>query len=478
MIPYVISSFRGGVSDEDNRGIKGSFKYGNHLNIHKRRDSLTCNQAMVKISGGTVTDLIKFFVAGADGTTYAFGDAGKIYSISDEHGVALKATDANGAIKGAGQWGISSAGVITNYLFWATGTSLARKQMPGNDAWGDESVDWKVDLITSETWHTMKRAAANLLMCNGEYLALLDFDGVWNPQAMNIEPGNNLSAIESRGDYAILGSIPQGGEEEGYIWSWIPTATNYVNKKKIPIKGINALIDGELALLQGGADGEIFFSDFSNTEPQIAIPEGGSVNPGGVSIENDLALFGFYGGDYPGLWSYGRRARNRPIVLNQEYRLVHDIAGSTITELGAVFSNNGTTYASWKTTDGSTLEYGIDAVNTTTKATAVYEGLEFDAQLPHLEKHFRDLHIFMSPLPSGTSIAAKIKLDKASSWTTIKTPSGASSYSTANSTEAIFNISANGKILEIGLTLTPSSNATPEILSVVVYIESETDPYG
>ena len=476
MKPYVISSLRGGVSDEDNRGIKGSFKYGNHLNIHKRRDSLSCNQKMVTIGGGTVVDLVNFFVAGSDGSTYAFGDAGKIYGISDEHGVALKTTDTNGAIKGAEQWGLDSG---LSYLFWCTDTALSRKLMPGNDAWGDETLAWKNDLITSQTWHALKRAAANLMMCNGNYLALLDYEGIWNPQAMNIEPENILNCLESRGDFVIMGSSPRGGAaEEGYLWSWIPTATNYVNKKKLPIKGVQALIDAELMLASGGADGEVFFSDFSNTEPQIAVPDGGSIAPGAVNIENDLALFGFYGGTYPGLWSYGRRAKNRPVILNQEYRLVSEIAGSTVSKIGAIGSNNGVIYASWKIVDGSTTTYGIDCVSTTTKATAVYESLEFDAGAPYLRKQFRDIHVIMAPLTSGASIAAKVKLDKASSWTTLKTPSGASSFSTANATEAVFSFSGEGKILEVGITLTPTSNSSPEVLSIITYLEDNFKEYA
>ena len=49
MIPYLKDSWRGGISDESTRGIKGSFKYGYGLDIHKRRDSLSANYAMSNI---------------------------------------------------------------------------------------------------------------------------------------------------------------------------------------------------------------------------------------------------------------------------------------------------------------------------------------------------------------------------------------------------------------------------------------------
>ena len=34
MIPYIIKSFRGGVSDESNKGVAGAYKFGYGLDIH------------------------------------------------------------------------------------------------------------------------------------------------------------------------------------------------------------------------------------------------------------------------------------------------------------------------------------------------------------------------------------------------------------------------------------------------------------
>ena len=472
-IPYIIDSFRGGISDEDDKGIKGSFKYGYNLNIHKRRDSLTCNQTMLNIGGATVVDFVKYFVCGSDGSTFAFGDTGKIYAITgdSDQKISLMYTEANGEIKGAGEWGINDG---TYHIYWATNTTIARKAKStmGYGDWGD-AASWKVDLITSENQHPMKRACGAFMIGNGNYLGMIDYTGVWNPQAMNIEPGNVIKCLESRGDYLIMGSENRDLAEEGHIWKWITTALNYIDKKKIPIKGINTLIDAELALLQGGTDGELFLSDFINTEPLIAIPENGYSLPGSSTIDNDLALFGIYGGTYPGLWSYGRRARNRPVVLNQEYRLSQTIAGNTLTGIGGVISNNGTIYAGWKTA----IAYGIDCVSSTTKATALYEGLEFDGNNPHLTKYFKDIHLIMSPLSSGCSIAIKIKADKGS-WVDLKTASGGASYSTTNGTKAIFLIDKKAKIMEFGITLTPNVNTSPEVLAIIAYISKETDEYG
>lgn len=47
MAVYEILNFDGGNSDFEDRGIKGAFKHGSNLDIRKRRDTLSCGQALV-----------------------------------------------------------------------------------------------------------------------------------------------------------------------------------------------------------------------------------------------------------------------------------------------------------------------------------------------------------------------------------------------------------------------------------------------
>lgn len=475
---WVIKSFRGGLSDEDSVGIKGSFKFGYGLDIHKRRDSLSCLQVM-KHSKKT-SDLIKYFVQGSDGTTYAFGSGGTIYTKSPTGLFIERYNDSNGEIKGAEEWAVDDG---STYIVWATNTSVSIKQL-----WtGNSGVNWlnvvqnKHTNLDPSNWHPMKRASGALQIANGQFLATWGYDDSFTPTSMGIEPGNIIKCLDDRDDYVILGSQPKGGtSEEGHIWSWQTSANNYIQKKKIPVLGVNALLRTELMLLQGGVDGEIFYSDFTNSVPVAKLPaDNYQCNPGGAAIDNDLASFGMYGGVYPGVWSYGRRHKNRPFTLNYGYRLVAGVAGSTISQLGALTSVSGVLMASWATLDGSTVvEYGVDEVDLTAKSTGRYESLEFDGGNPHLLKQFRDIHLIMAPLPSGCSVVVQYKADKVSSWTTALTPDKQTTYSVANSTEAIFYINKSAKIMEIGITLTPSGNNSPEVISMVAYIESEMDNYG
>ena len=328
MIPYIIKSFRGGVSDENDKGVAGSFKHGFGLNIHDRNDILTAKQAMATVFGNTQTTqtgIMQYFVPASDGTTYCFGSTGSIFAISGDPldpDWTFVYNDVNGGIKGAAEWELDTG---VNYLYWATATSISRKELAGAEPardshtaiWSDVTLNHKTTLNAVD-WHTMKNASGVLNIANGQSLATIDFTGAFDANDLNIRPGNLIKAIDERDDYIILGSERLDKSEEGHIWSWITTAANWVQKKKIPIKGVNAMIDTELRLLQGGSDGELFFSDFVNAVPLHGIPGGGQADHTGVAIEDDLAVFGIYGSSaaYPGIWSYGRKRKNRPMALN------------------------------------------------------------------------------------------------------------------------------------------------------------------
>lgn len=480
MIPYTIKTFRGGLSDESNKGIAGSFKYGHGLDIHGRDDVLKCNSSFVTLDA-TYTGLINFFVPASDGSLYAFSSTGSIYAISGNHGdpaINFAYNDENGAIKGAAEFELSDG---NRYIYWSTATSLARVLMNGalDVPWAAGAVtqDYKTTL-ENVTWHTMKTGAGQLNIANGSDLASVDYDGTFVASDLDIIPGNLIKCLEERDDYIILGTTRRDSGEEGYLWGWITTATSWIQKKALANKGVNALITTELMLAQAGTNGYLYYSDFVNLSPVHQVPGGGSVNPGGVDKLDGLALFGFFGGTYPGVWSYGRKRKNYPAVLNYEYRMAKTVAGSSVTEIGAIGVINGDVFTSWKTADGSTLAYGIDSSSSTTLANAVYEGLEFDGAAPQLTKLIDAIALLMSPLPSGCSVSAKFKFDEESNWRYAVLSGESTTFSTTGETMALFNIVKPGRVYEVGVELTSSGSSSPEIRSLVSYLSKESTEYA
>jgi hypothetical protein len=469
MIPYVIDTFRGGISDEDDKGVKGSFKFGYGLDIHKKKDTLSCQQAMKNESGSVVVDLINFFVPATDGNAYGFGDAGNIYKRTPAGDWSVKYTDGSSlSIKGAYEWE-DDAG--NNYLYWATDTQLNRKPLPGASDWSDVVIGWQT--LTSADWHTMKQACGNLMICNGNFLAMVDYQGVFTAEAMNLRPGNLATCLEEDNDYAIIGSKRKDEAEIGHVWSWITTALNWVQKKIIPSKGVNALITTEAMFLQAGTDGELYFSDMVNNVPLLAFPGGGQVNPGGVTNKNGMAMFGVFGGDNPGIYSYGRKRKNRPLALNLDYKLTLE----TVTEIGAIEMVGGDLLVSYQS--GTT--YSVEVVDPNNKADAIYESLDFDGGSPYFAKLFENIKIKLEPLPTGCSIKAKYRMNKDGNFVAAKfvnsTGVQIETFDTAGGTEVVFNVGDRGEIYEVRVELYHYGNTTPDVLSINTYIADEGEIY-
>jgi hypothetical protein len=470
-IPYIINTFRGGISDENSKGIPGSFKFGKNLDIHKRDDSLTCKQKPMITWDSP--DLVKWFVPATDGSLYAFCANGSIYArtggTGDWNGVY---NDENGDIRGAVEWKTDDG---DNYMYWATSTSIARKAFPGNGSlpWTDAIQDWKT-LLDPYPWHTMKISSGDMMVANGPYLASYTYEEVYDSGIMSIRPGNSIKALEERDDYVIMGSYRNDNAEEGHLWNWISgVVQKYIQKKKVPTQGINALITTEVPLCQAGFDGQLYYSDFESMIPLIQIPGGGQCYPGATDIEDGLALFGMFGGTNAGIWSYGRKAKNRSLVPNYEYTMTGTLGGTTST-IGAIAVQNGKTFVSWGApTEAGGSRYCVEEVSSTLKANAVYEGLEFNAGRPYWKKQVDTVKFTMSPMPTGTSVSCKFKFDKESDWRYAILGDNTTTFSVPNAVEVEFNIGKQGVIYEIGAELNPYGNETPEILSITSYLSPQ-----
>jgi len=531
MAVYEIYHWLGGIADYEDRGIRGAFKFGSNLDIRRDVDSLKVGQALEEeglnasqstsasqspsrsvsvsasasvsssrspspspgthsqsasgspsaslspsasqsqsssVSGSpspssalttVFKDLIHTFVKCTDGNTYGFGNAGYIYKRDSGGDWTQVYKDPDGAIKGAAEW-YSDAG--KTYLYWACDTELKRKEIPGVSNWND--VQTVADNLTSATWHTMREAGGSLIIANKTKLALVGYDSSYTPEALNLIPGNLANTIVERNGRVIIGTA----------------------RVADPTKGINAAIDTEVPLAQVGDDGKVFFANMTDTVPAIVFPGGGKVNPGGVTNEvesvnffeweegesswidkqsiGNLALFGVFGGDAGkgGIYSYGRKKKNHSITLNLEYLLDED-------EIGAVASVGGTVIASYR--DGT--DFGVQAVDGTTKATGTYEGLDYRApvKLPASITTWKYAELFMSPLPSGASVQFWYRVDKTGSFIQAYTADGSTSFSTASGDKVVFRIGVDGEIFEPKIVLVPTVNSSPEVFRCRIFFE-------
>ena len=341
--------------------------------------------------------------------------------------------------------------------------------MPGRSDWNDVNYapndgTWQKQNLTPADSHMMREAGGSLIIANGSNLALVGYDESYTNNALDLIPGNIAKTIVERNGRTIAGTARAGDLN----------------------KSINAAIDTEVPLAQVGDDGELFFADMSNSVPVKRFPGGGKCNPGGVTNQVDqvnffeweqtalswidkqsvgnMSLWALYDTDsgFGGIYSYGRKNKNHPFTMNLDYSL-------DVNELGAVISVDGTVLVSYY--DGS--GFGVKAVDSTTKATGTYEGLDFRSPVkkPADITNWKYAELFFEPLPASCSIEFHYKLNKTGSWIQAKQADGTDEYSTENGQKAIFLVADEAEIIEPKIVLNPSGNNTPTVHRARIFFD-------
>lgn len=401
-------------------------------------------------------DLVIAFVKASDGNTYQFGNTGFIYRRDSEGNVVQVYKDPAGAITGASEWYSSSQ----TFLFFATKDILRKKDLDGRSDWNDVQ---DVGSLEYNDYHTMTEAGGSLIITNGSKLALVGYDQSFTNEAVNFIPGNISKTLVERNGRSITGSV----------------------RSSNPDKGINAMIDSEVPLAQVGNDGEIIFADMNDTIPAKRFPGGGKVNPYGVAnlVEQanffeweqnalswidkqsvgNLSLWGVFGASdgKNGIYSYGRKNKNKPFVMNLDHRMDVD-------EIGALTVVDGVILASYR--DGT--DFGVKAVDPNNKAAGTYEGLDSPPTAlknPETPNNWKYVEIFGKPLPNNCSIEFYYRVDKSGDFVLAKTADDQDSFSVAGEKKAVFKIGADGQIYEPKLILYPHGNETPEVYRIRTY---------
>lgn len=473
MPSFEIKSFTGLSSHED-KGIKGSFKFGSAIDVRKDLDSLSAQQGLVDdLAIGTLTGLVLFIVPSIDGNSYHFCKGGKIFKRTSGGVYSLVYTDVNGDIVGAGEAYCSNG---KNYLFWATSTRLNSKEIPGNSGWSDVNANIvvgsttytypKTDL-TAADWHTMKWIVGSFLFCNGPTLGLVGYDGSYSKNAVQLFPNTLSKCLIERNRIAIAGCTLKDLSEESPIFAWNTTDNNYTDKgPSIPVKGLNSMIDTELPLVQVGTNGQLYFNDFQTVIPILSFPGGGQTNPDGACNNNGLALFGLFGNGTgkTGVYSYGRLKKDADIVANLEYPLDCD-------EIGSVKKVGSDILVSYKT--GS--DYGIKKVSTTAKATRfVYQSIDLKApSIFDRELEYTQVRLTTKPLPAGCSVEVWRRIDKTGDFLqcNLADDAGTLIFDTVDGTEAFFSLGEKGKTIELQIIGNCSGNLTPDVSKAEIFFE-------
>lgn len=455
-----INDFRGGIVEQGRRGPRGSFKFGQSLNIRDGENTLKCQQALKKDTGTTVTDLVIAMVRTSNGRIFAFGDTGKVYR-KHSGTWSLVYTDPDGRISGAAEYKTTN----NTYLFYATSTQLKRISI--SDAAGTWGTPTTVGTLTNgATWHSMRDAIGTLLVADGDLVGIYDFEEAFNNAGLRLPSGSLIRTMRDRKNYVYLGDR-NDALSRGILFVWDRLADSWIDKEDSQGNGINAMEwyeDG--AVVQVGDNGQIKYFNLNTLSPFKRIPETKNSYPGAITIHKELVTIGMNGGTKNGIYTLGRHDVNDPRALNLEYIPSH--GKLTGTEIGALLSDGEDLYVSWK--DGTT--YGIDVIDHDNKAVATYESMRMDMSRPQLDKLIETIKLETMPLPEGTSVEVYWKSSAdGEDWKQAQlqdpaTNTKVNTMTSANGRKGIFAVGGQGEEYEVRLRLTPNGNNTPEVLTI------------
>lgn len=402
---YTIENFAGGLADEGKRGVPGAFRNGFNLNIHKKgKNTLSCNQKLKKISpnsgGHEVVDLIIKIVPVSVTKSYGFGDNGKIYLISGET-VTLKYTDPDGEIL--------DAEYFYGYLYWTTKTNVKRHL--------ETTATWNVGnsaVITPDSgsfnecdYHPIFIVPKSDLMCigNERYVSTISAANYFNAEALDLFYGWVVKCLTLIKPKLLIGAKDHKKAE---MFDWDLTSDSYD-----PVEGWEER--DIIAFLKAVGSTYIFtpetFYWFREGLVDVAKELPSEIKPGAIDIWKRKILFGATNGVY----SYHKKNKNYPLALNLEYTpspiTIANFDSKSI-DIGAVLGRGDDLLVAWK--DGAT--YGLDNIDTSNKAAAVYEGMVFDAGRSFEDKLFKFIKIVTNPLPEDCSIKAKYKMNETGEW--------------------------------------------------------------
>ena len=455
-----ISKFYGGWSLGSKSGQMGSCRYSVGLDYKSDPDFITANKALVKDSGTTVADLVKWIVP-YNALVYSYGDTGKIYKNSAGTYTLLR-TVANSKGQGMAVYG--------NYLYYRQNSQIGRMKL-SDDSFTD---NWQTSNVQTVSDFSPILPFMNFIaIANGRYLGKWD-ESTWTYNKLTFPAGYHIRDLGVMGEYLVMAvndneNITQA--TRGFLFFWDGTSSTYnFFTEVLEGGGISSIQSNQEAVyvFAGGAGNIYRYTGATNKVKKIPFIGQSStvyIYPGAETNYKGLCLFGLAGGTsttaYRGVYSYGQPEIGYPEGLNFEYPISAGVIQGTTVDIGCVQSIGNDLYVSWK----NDTTYGIDKLSTTTnQLSATYESLIVTTNNPNAISRAK---LFFKPLASGEVITVKYKKDQSSSWTTIGTASYATDGGTV--TTKLFGMGASFRCDDLEIQIILSGTSTMPSLSKIIF---------
>lgn len=477
-----IDNFSGGISSGSKRGIAGSFRWGQGLNIHEDPDRLQVMPKSTKDSGSTVVDLPLFGVNNTVNTNkYFLGNAGKLYKRTSAGVYSVLSTYTN-----AEGMGFFSG---TNRIYFVS-DDVEYILNPSNDALSTGRS------LNAVGYHPVDAFLDKVFIGNGRELVSTDASGIAYDSTtvgggITIDFNYSIRCLKAITDWLLIGATSDNSTNAKlFIWDGISSRYNY----SIPLvgeDGINAInmADDGTVLIHAGKQGHIYQLIGINQPlalikklPRIEKDKTIEIYPGTTTNYQGRPLFALSAGTSTtaerGVYSWSSKDKNYPKALNMDFAISTGTTTGITAQIGCLLAVSTTDlFIGWR--DGSS--YGIDLIDGTgVQGTAIYESLIDDARQSFNEKQYSRFKIKLAAdLAPGQVIDIYYKANRGS-WTQILDDGESNSldYAVDGAIDRKdLGVSVVAYELEVKVLCATTGSTSPEIDSLTIpysFVSDET----
>ncbi len=432
----ILGEFYNGIGISENE--KNKFHSLVNVDIHSNPGKVQCSKAMEDIDS---TDIIatkpSCSIVSSQGDTF-FGSGTKILKVSG--GVLSQVhTSISGDVLGLGEH--------KGYIYYATATTLSRiavSNASSESTWVTQVDGWAT---FSNQYAYKPMIWVNQILCigDGNYVAVVDENGTFVANALDILEKDIITALHNMNDYLAIGTFVNSSVHQASLYNWDTFSPSWSEDYKVFERGVNMLFDVDgYTFAQIGSVGNIYQWTGERALKFLPLKDGDNaiatdINPYGHTKLNGLTLIS----TKRGIYSIGKSSSIMPLALAIEYT---SVLGQG-TDLGAIEAIGSDILVGYATgLDHLSNDYAVGKIITP----------EFDGKLNKIKVKYVSM-------PTGCSISAKIKPDNSSfsSITMIKDDSDSREYFSDTTVN-------NKSTLQAEITLNPSTTSTPIVKSIIL----------
>jgi hypothetical protein len=430
--------FHNGIGLDENEQSK--FHTLINVDVRSSHGKVQCSKALADLdSSGHVASLPTCSIVLSNGDTF-FGSGTKIIKVSS--GVVTHVhTSTQGAVLGLGEH--------QGYLYYSTATKLGRitvTNASGQASWSSHNDSWAT---FSNQYAYKPMIWVNQLLCigDGNYVALVDENGTFVANALDVLERDIITALHNMNDYLAIGSLVNTAVHQASFYNWDTYSPSWTEDYKIKERGVNMFFDIDgYTYAQAGAVGNLY--QWTGERAVLFMPLRDAdnvvetdVNPYGHTNLNGLTLIA----TKRGVYSIGRASAIMPMAMVIEY-VSSEGQGA---ELGAIEAVGSDILLGFK--NGST--YGIDHISNNYATGTIIT--------PEADGKFKKLTVQYTKVPTNCSVTAEHKPDN-SSFTSITMLK-----ETEDRREYVSTTDMNNKSTEQAKIILNPSGATTPVIKVI-----------